>query len=690
MSFDKTRAMRNAEKFLAQGKIGLAIGEFRQVVANDPRDFSTMNMLGDLYAKNAETTQAVDCYKAVAEHYGKQGFAQKAIAIYNKIARINPHSLEVMERLAELYREKGSIKESRAQYEQLAAHYERAGRKIEALAMWKHIAELDPHNAEAFVTIAQGFLAAGSNDDAASAFAEAGRRFSKLGETENAYSSFDKALNVSALERSVLADYIETAFACDKGELALEKLRELRIADKHDGELHSLQVDCFVRSGDLQSAEDSLVELLETDPACFPKLLDLGHLYIAAANAQAAARVLSMSAEHLLMDGRAEELKAAVTCVLEQEAEHVDALRMMVRCCSWLKDDTGFRDALSRLAEASRSGGSIDDERWALSQLVMVAPQNEEYAERLKEINILQGISDEPQSESLFDKRFAAKTKVPPVDAAYDVADSPVVTAEFGFDLETFAQDEAEAEISDPHEGLEMLTPELPADKLRKEVESIRFYIESGYVDIASKAIDELAEAYGEISEVGELRAMLGEPVAEFVPEQQVPAAASPREVVLDPGVISGTFDLNDLRNELGLDEAASATVDDDFETHYNTAVAYQEMYLLEESIKEFQHAISLVEPDDGTRRFFQCANLLGHCFMQLGRPNLAVRWFQRTLENSNISDDERLGIWYELAMAYDADKDRENAAKYFEQVYAENINFRDVSERVNSMIATV
>ena len=45
--------MRNAEKFLAHGKIGLAIGEFRQVVANDPRDFSTMNMLGDLYVKNA-------------------------------------------------------------------------------------------------------------------------------------------------------------------------------------------------------------------------------------------------------------------------------------------------------------------------------------------------------------------------------------------------------------------------------------------------------------------------------------------------------------------------------------------------------------------------------------------------------------------------------------------------------------
>ena len=142
---------------------------------------------------------------------------------------------------------------------------------------------------------------------------------------------------------------------------------------------------------------------------------------------------------------------------------------------------------------------------------------------------------------------------------------------------------------------------------------------------------------------------------------------------------------MDDLRSELGLDEVE--TVDDsDYDTHYHTAVAYQEMGLLDEAIKEFQEAVGLVQPNDPTRRFFHCANLLGHCFMQKSMPNLALTWYQRALETPGLSDEEKQGIWYELATAYEADGDMENAGRYFEQVYAENIDFRDVSERVRNM----
>ena len=147
----------------------------------------------------------------------------------------------------------------------------------------------------------------------------------------------------------------------------------------------------------------------------------------------------------------------------------------------------------------------------------------------------------------------------------------------------------------------------------------------------------------------------------------------------------SKTFDLNEIRSEFGLDEAE--TIDDsDYDTHYQTAVAYHGMGLLEEAIKEFQLAVSLVVPNDGTRRFFDCANLLGHSFMQKGMANLALKWYKRTLETADLSDDEKQGLWYELAGAYEADGDTANAGKYFEQVYAENVNFRDVRARVKNL----
>ena len=127
--------MRNAERFLAQGKIRAAINEYQQVVENDPRDFSTLNILGDLYAKNRDTRQAVGCFTQVAEHYNTQGFAHKAIAVYNKISRIEPKSIEVSAKLAELYQSKGSIAEARQHYKMLAEHFQQKGQKLEALAI---------------------------------------------------------------------------------------------------------------------------------------------------------------------------------------------------------------------------------------------------------------------------------------------------------------------------------------------------------------------------------------------------------------------------------------------------------------------------------------------------------------------------------------------------------------------------
>ena len=73
-----------------------------------------------MYTKNNEKTEAVGCFTRVAEYYGKQGFAQKAIAVYNKISRLQPDSMKVSAKLAELYQLKGSFAEARSHYVSLA------------------------------------------------------------------------------------------------------------------------------------------------------------------------------------------------------------------------------------------------------------------------------------------------------------------------------------------------------------------------------------------------------------------------------------------------------------------------------------------------------------------------------------------------------------------------------------------
>ncbi len=145
------------------------------------------------------------------------------------------------------------------------------------------------------------------------------------------------------------------------------------------------------------------------------------------------------------------------------------------------------------------------------------------------------------------------------------------------------------------------------------------------------------------------------------------------------------TKSYENFRDELGLSESEDED-DDGYENHYHHAVAYQEMGLMEEAIREFQHAVNAVRPDDGTNRFLNCCTLLGLCFMEKGMPNLGVVWFQKAFESENLTSDEENGIRYELANALEAGGEFEHAMDEFERIYSIDVDFRDVGRRIEQL----
>ncbi len=693
MTFEKTKAMRNAEKFLSQGKIGAAISEYEQVVMFDSKDFGTINMLGDLYSKNSETREAIKCYTTVADHYGKQGFAQKAIAVYNKISRLDPKSVEVWQKLAELYKQKGSLNEARTHFRKVADHFERTGKKLDALGIWKEIALLDPTNTEAYMSLAEGYFGENEMEDAAEAFTEAGNRFGGKEEHESAINAFKKTLTIKRADFKALSGLMRSSFALGRAQEVAGLLDELVKELPHNRELRFLLIDCLIESGEIAEAEKEVIKLVEIEPANYPKFLELAKIYISNGDVVSASRILSMSSEHMLVGGQAEQFKELVDAVLEIDADQLDALRLKARFCSWQRDEDALCKSLIRLAEVAKSSGSIDDERVALTQLKMLIPHEVGYGERLREIGREYGFDTPEVEENLFDKRFlrtAQNGSGPSVEGEIDNGPS-----ENGFDyaLETFEPAAAEAdetgfaftgEVTEVEveggSGEAGIESEAASDediRLLKEIDSIRFYIDNGYLELAEKAVGELIAEYGDRSEIAAI-------AGEIASKATVAETESGSTNSNDDGT-ARSIGIADLRSGLGIEDA-TADDDSDYETDFNTAIAYREMGLIERAIKEFQKAAAGVRQNDGTRRFFACANMLGLCFMEQGMPHLALKWFERALETSGLIKEEKQGVWYELAAAYEAHGDLGNAGQYFEQVYAENADFRDVSERIKSI----
>lgn len=693
MVFDKTKAMRNAERYLAQGKIRSAITEYKSVVDNDPRDYGTMNLLGDLYTKAAEPKSAVTYYTKVAEHYGKQGFAQKAIAVYNKISKIQPNSIDVSEKLAELYKTKGSVTEAKSHYVLLAENYQAKGRTTEALAMWKQIAILDPNNTEVLPTIAELHLGQGENEEACDAYSEAGQRFVSAGRTSDAVDAFNKALGLDINSAKAINGLIDAAAASGNIDDAIGQLQKLYEENRGQTGLLAALVDAHLRAKNTEQAERSAVKLVEQDPASYKKLLDVADTYIAENDFDAAARMLSMASEHVLSHGKTQRFVTALKGILEPQPEHLEALRLYVRYCTWQREEKSLKDSLQDLARVSRREDSVEDERYALSQLVVLMPHEAQYAERLRELNALHGFEDDvPRAKGLFDEKFYKPSSNGSTSAsgvADEVADFAIVGAVMesssgeAVSFETSAESVVEANAEPA--VVSAAADESPEARLQREVDSIRFYIDNGYSELAQKALKDLQAEVGDLPEIAELNFCLGN-FGAADPVRAEPEVEEERPAVQPQN--SGFFDLSELRSELGLEDLEPVD-DSDFETKYQTAIAYQEMGLLEQAIAEFQEAAALVNPNDGTRRFFNCANLLGLCFMQNGMPKLAVKWYERALEIRDLNIDEKQALWYELGIAFEADGELARAGNLFEQVYAENVDYRDIRSRLKNMMVT-
>src|ERR1043165_1158320 len=172
MAFEKAKVLKAAEKFLSQGKINAAIKEYRQIVDNDADDLTTLNMLGDLYARAGKKEDAVACFERIAEHYSTQEFNLKAIAMYKKIDRLKPRDSIIANKLADLYASQGLVVDARAQYLIVADAFTRTGDNRRTLEILHRIADLDPNNTEIRLKLAEGYVQESMWHEAVGAFVQ--------------------------------------------------------------------------------------------------------------------------------------------------------------------------------------------------------------------------------------------------------------------------------------------------------------------------------------------------------------------------------------------------------------------------------------------------------------------------------------------------------------------------------------
>jgi tetratricopeptide (TPR) repeat protein len=187
-----------------------------------------------------------------------------------------------------------------------------------------------------------------------------------------------------------------------------------------------------------------------------------------------------------------------------------------------------------------------------------------------------------------------------------------------------------------------------------------------------------LADLAKEIDDLGldALSPTHSEPAPQAVAPKAEEKPASPAE----HSPLKEVFD--DFRAELG----EMGAEDEDLETHYNLGTAFREMGLLDEAISEFQKVAKATERGKPFRYGMQCCTLLGLAFMEKGQPGIAAIWYERALKTPGIEPESILALRYDLGVAQESAGEPEAALKSFSQVYAMNIDYRDVADRIAAL----
>ncbi len=382
MAIQRDKIVASAEKLVAKGKIEPAIKEYERLLDDNPNDVNTLNRIGDLWVRVNRMDEAVKVYARIADHYAKDGFFLKAIAIFKKINKLDPSRLEIYAKLADLYAKQGLAMEAKGQYQVLADYYMKHGDPENALKTFQKIADLDPNSINVHVKLADLYSQNGKTAEALKEYDRVGRMLLKRGMTEEATQVFRKALKIDPGNVELAESLANTLLEARDFATAQQILESATEANPDSTKLIALLGKAYIAKGDLRSAESTLSQGLAQHPGEQGIADLLSELFLRGGNADAALGIIEpfVTAASRKGDRAAVEMLQRVTRV---DAGHIPTLERLVQVYTGLNEETNILSSMNSLAEAHISGGNYAAATQVLETLIKREPENAQHREKL-------------------------------------------------------------------------------------------------------------------------------------------------------------------------------------------------------------------------------------------------------------------------------------------------------------------
>ena len=330
MPIDRAETLKKAEKLLRQGKLDGAIAEYVRLIEEQPKDWNSINALGDLYVRANQIENAATQFLRIADHLNAEGFFPKAAAVYKKILKIKPDDEHTMLQLADIATRQGVLVDAKMYYRQVADRRRAKGDNFGATQIVIRLGEIDPGDAEAKIVAARAAQEINDVRRACALLTEAADIYEKQKKVPDALAALAEAVALDSEDAPLRARLLSGLIS--EGDIA-----KARSVARGADELLTI-AGVLEHTGRKADALDVLTDAAQLDPGNMELRTRLARECVASGNLERARLFLSaetagddpdllmMLARIELQSGRMEEGRAALNRLLAVRPDRRDEL----------------------------------------------------------------------------------------------------------------------------------------------------------------------------------------------------------------------------------------------------------------------------------------------------------------------------------------------------------------------------
>jgi tetratricopeptide (TPR) repeat protein len=553
--FNKTKVLSSAEKFVQQGKLQNAIGEYEKVIKEDPKDLTVLNTIGDLYARVGQNEKACEYFKKVGDQYAQNGFTVKAIAIYKKLTKLPPVAPEAIIKLAELYTQQGLFNDARGHYMQVADQLLKSGDNNQAARLFQKILELDPENTATQSKLADLYIKLGKKDEARNIYYSAAESLYARSSLDAADEALSRVLSLDPNSKGALLLRGMIASASGDSASAIQYLEQVPDLDSRPDALRAL-LRAKLHSGNLEGLEPLASKLVSVHNDV-SGITALAEWFVSNHHVEDALKLYDRYADRFLSRGP-NALHDTLYPLIGRIRDNTQALTTMLRLLNKAGDSSHLTEVMELLAHSYVQQGEFSQARDLYKELSEQEPENPLHTQnyrqmlsKLGEDSAMRSLTPEEASQAFMVEEL--EHSAPAVHQTYDAQVERLIEAALT-DAELFVSYNVPLKAIAP---LEKALPLAPRDvnlnqrlatlyvRAERYVDAVQackvlsaVYLEAGhaaeaarYAEAAQKYAEQAAKISGSAVAVEEIQIPPAPPVESAPPE---PLASTVQEFILD------------------------------------------------------------------------------------------------------------------------------------------------------------